>query len=84
MSISRKLLRIFVCCAVGPGPAAAAPLAVRVERTGGVTLGSRTIYSSTALEVTWTDGDAGTHHFEIVATDGAIPPIAEAARLLNP
>lgn len=69
MSISQKRLAVAVFWTACPAMAAAAPVAVRVERAGGATIGSRTIYSSTALVVSWVDGDTGTHHFEIVATE---------------
>ena len=51
-------------------PAVAAPGAVRVDRTGTVTVGSRQISSSSRLAVAWTPGAGDqTHHFEVVARE---------------
>ena len=51
-------------------PAIAAPGDVRVARTGSVTVGSRQIFASSQLAVTWVAGSGDqTHHFEIVARD---------------
>jgi len=51
-------------------PAVAAPGAVRVDRTGTVTVGSHPISSSSQLVVTWTPGSGDqTHHFEVVARE---------------
>jgi len=53
-------------------PAAAAPGEVRVARTGAVTVGSRQIFSSSQLAVTWVPGASDqTHHFEIVGRETA-------------
>lgn len=53
-------------------PAAAAPGDVRVARTGAVTVGSRQIFSSSQLAVTWVPGAGDqTHHFEIVGRETA-------------
>ena len=51
-------------------PAVAAPGAVRVDRSGAVTVGSRQISSSSRLAVAWTPGAGDqTHHFEVVARE---------------
>ncbi|MDP2055569.1 MAG: fibronectin type III domain-containing protein [Acidobacteriota bacterium] len=53
-------------------PAAAAPGDVRVAKTGAVTAGSRQIFSSSQLAVTWVPGAGDqTHHFEIVGRETA-------------
>jgi hypothetical protein len=63
----------------GGASVAAAPLGVRVERTGGVTVAGRTISSSTALLVSWAaTRDALTHHFEVVATENVQGTIVRA------
>lgn len=53
-------------------PASAAPGDVGVAKTGAVTAGTRQVYSSSQLAVTWTPGAGDqTHHFEIVGLDTA-------------
>jgi len=50
--------------------AGAAPGDVGVARTSAVTVGSRQIFSSSQLLVTWAPGSGDqTHHFEIVARE---------------
>lgn len=50
----------------------AAPGGVRVEKTGGVTLGARSVASSSRLLVSWTPSPGDdTHHFAIAARDTA-------------
>ncbi len=50
----------------------AAPGEVRVARTSAVTVGSRQVFSSSQLVVTWAPGSGDqTHHFEIVGRDTA-------------
>lgn len=50
----------------------AAPGEVRVAKTSAVTVGSRQVFSSSQLVVTWAPGSGDqTHHFEIVGRDTA-------------
>ena len=61
------LVGLLLTTAVGVN---AAPGEVRVGRTSAVTVGSRQIFSSSQLVVTWAPGSGDqTHHFEIVARE---------------
>jgi hypothetical protein len=80
--MKRIRLQIMFAAALAAGlsgAAAAAPLGVRVERTGAAAVAGRTIHSSTSLLVTWASTrDSATHHFEIVATENVQGTVARA------
>lgn len=71
------LIGLLLTTAVRVG---AAPGEVRVARTSAVTVGSRQVFSSSQLVVTWAPGSGDqTHHFEIVGQDTAQGTVVRAS-----
>lgn len=59
-----------ILVAASAGPSAAAPSNVAVNRTGAEVVGTRQVFSSTRLVVSWSPSSSdATHHFEIVARE---------------
>lgn len=71
MTVTVRRIGGFVLVMALPAAAVAAPTGVRLDRVGSQLVGTRQVFSSTELQVSWTPGTGETvHHFLVAATDG--------------